>query len=184
MSDAQVARVYATALFAAATDAGTLEQTSADLHAFATALAESRALADVISDPQIDRAARRRVLAELTRDGDELAANALKVLLEKGRIVVLPEVVTEFDRMAAEAAGLVELELTTAVPVAADVAERVVARVEQATGRRARLTSRVEPAVIGGLVLRVGEVIVDGSLRSRIRQLRKRMELADVRGGG
>jgi F-type H+-transporting ATPase subunit delta len=183
MSDAQVARVYATALFQAATDAGTLDETRGDLHAFAGALADTASLADAIFNPQIEQAAKRRVLNELTRGGDKLATNTLAILLDKGRISTLPAVIDEVDRMSAEASSLVDLELTTAVPVDPDMEQRIVARVETATKRSVRLHKTVDPDVIGGLVLRIGDVIIDGSVRSRIRQLHKKLELADVRGG-
>ena len=120
---------------------------------------------------------------ELTRDGDDLAVNTLCLLLDKGRIAIVPAVAGEFDHLAAAAARVVELELTTAVPVDADVERRVVEKVEAATGKSVRVTRRVDEAIVGGLVLRVGDVIIDGSLRSRIGQLRTRLALADVRGG-
>jgi ATP synthase F1 delta subunit len=182
MSAGQVARVYATALFAAAADAGSVARTRDDLHEFAAALERSQPLAGVVFDPQIDPDVKRRVVRELTRDADHLAAGGLAVLLDKGRIAVLPAVIDEYDRLAAAAAKVVDVELTTAVPASAEVERKVVAQVEEATGLSVRLTSKVDPQIVGGLVLRVGDVIIDGSVHSRIGQLRKRLQLADVRG--
>lgn len=183
MSEEQVSRVYAAAVFAAASEAGSVERSRADLRAFATALSESKALADVVFNPQVDPEAKRRVVGELTHDADRLAAATLSVLLEKGRIELLSEVVTEYDRLAAEADRVVDLELTTAVEAAPAVEQSIVVRVEKATGLQARVTRTVDPGILGGLVLRVGDRIVDGSLRARLQQLRTTLHVVEVKGG-
>jgi len=183
VSDGQVARVYASALFAAATEAASVSRTGDDLRAFAAALQGSPALDSAVFNPQIEPEAKLRVVTALTHDADRLAAGALSLLLEKSRLGALNQVVVEFDRLAAQAAGVIDVELTTAVPVTGDVERHIVRRVEDTTGRTARLSKRVDAAIIGGLVLRVGDVIIDGSLRSRIRQLHDRLKYAEVRGG-
>jgi F-type H+-transporting ATPase subunit delta len=182
VSDGQIARVYARALFDAASEAGTIERTGADLRGFAHALDESSGLADVVFNPQIDPAARRRVVTRLTGQADRLAAGTLAVLLEKGRIELTGEVADGYDDLADEAAEVVAVDVTTAVPVGDAIGQRVEACVLRKTGLQARVESRVDPAIIGGLVLRIGDVIIDGSLRSRIRQLDRRLRSAEVRG--
>jgi F-type H+-transporting ATPase subunit delta len=183
MSEGQAAKVYASALFEAAGDAGTVAQTRADLHDFAEALAASPALANVMFNPQVEPEAKLRVLGELSRDADRLAAGALGVLLQKGRIALAPDVVVEYDRLAADSAHIVDVELTTAVAVDAEFEGEIVRRVEAATGLNARLTSRVDPGIVGGLVLRVGDKVVDSSISARFRQLKSRLQYAEVRGG-
>jgi F-type H+-transporting ATPase subunit delta len=182
VSDGQIAHVYARALFDAASEAGTIERTGVDLRGFVRALDASSGLADVVFNPQIDHAVRRRVVARLTDEGDQLAAGALAVLLEKGRIELVGEVADWYDDLADEAAEIVAVEVTTAVPVSDAIGQRVEACVLRKTGLQARVESRVDPAIIGGLVLRIGDVIIDGSLRSRIRQLGRRLRSAEVRG--
>ncbi|MGZ4198577.1 MAG: ATP synthase F1 subunit delta [Thermoleophilia bacterium] len=182
MSDGQIARVYAQALFDAAAEAGTIERTGVDLRGFVHALGESPGLSDVVFNPQIDPGARRRVMTRLTEEADRLVAGALAVLLEKGRIELVGEVADRYDDLADEAADIVAVEVTTAVPVGSAVGQRVEACVLRKTGLQARVESRVDPSIIGGLVLRIGDVIIDGSLRSRIRQLDRRLRSAEVRG--
>jgi F-type H+-transporting ATPase subunit delta len=183
VSDIGIARVYATALFEAAVAAGTVERTGDDLRDFVRALDESRPLAGVVFNPQIDPQAKMRVLTHLTSAGDRLAAGVLAVLLEKGRIALVGEVADQYDGLAAQAAKVVEVEVTTAVPVAPEVERLIAARVRSATGGKPRFTKRIDPDILGGLVLRVDDVLVDGSLRARIRQLDERLRTADVRGG-
>ncbi len=183
MSDTGIARVYATALFEAATAAGTVERTGGDLQSFVKALDESPALAGAIFDPQVEPEAKLRVVAQLTSDGDRLAAGVLSVLLRKGRMALVGDVANEYARFVAQAAKVIEVEVTTAVPVASDVERLIVERVRRSTGGEPRLTKRIDPAILGGLVLRVDDVLVDGSLRARIQQLDDRLRTADVRGG-
>ncbi len=175
-----IARVYATALFEAATAAGTVERTGADLRAFVQALDRSRPLANAVFNPQIDPEAKLRVLTQLTGDADRLAAGALAVMLEKGRITLAGEVADQYERFVAQAARVVEVEVTTAVPVAPDVERLIVERVRRSTGGEPRLTKRVDPDILGGLVLRVDDLLVDGSLRGRLEQLDDAMRTAVV----
>ena len=180
MSDEQIARVYARALFDAASEAGSVERSGADLRAFAAALDASPELADVVFNPQIDPGAKRRVVTHLTQDSDRLAAGTVVLLLEKGRITLVGEVADEFDGLAAAAAKVVDVEVTTAVPVEADVDDQIRIRVQRSTGLDARITKRIDPAILGGLVLRIGDVIVDGSVRGRLRQLATRLKEAQT----
>jgi F-type H+-transporting ATPase subunit delta len=183
VSDTGIARVYATALFEAATAAATVAATGNDLRAFVEALDESPPLANVVFNPQIDPEAKLRVLTHLTSAADRLAAGVLAVLLEKRRIALVGEVADQYERFVARAAKVIEVEVTTAVPVAPEVERLIVERVRRSTGGEPRLTKRVDPGILGGLVLRVDDVLVDGSLRARVQQLDDRLRTADVRGG-
>jgi len=85
LSEEQVARVYAQALFDAARDAGAAEPVGRDLGDFVAALAASASLRDVLADPRVDTSAKQRILVEITREGQPLVANTLQLLLERGR---------------------------------------------------------------------------------------------------
>ena len=182
MSEEQVARVYAQALFDAAREAGVVEPARRELGDFVAALAASAPLRDVLADPQIDTGARRRVLAEVTRGGQPLLANALQLMLERGRFSAVPELQQAYDDLAVVDEGVVEVEVTSAAELDARDREEDRRPCQEATGRRVELTRRVDPSILGGLVLRIGDVIVDGSVKARIRQLRRRLATAEVRG--
>ena len=182
MGEENVARVYARALFDAARDARVVEPVGRDLGDFVVALAASASLRDVLADPQVDTAAKRRVLAEITREGQPLVGNVLQLLLERGRFGLTAAVREAYDGLAATEADLVKVEVTSAVELTAASRKKIAARVAEAAGRRVELAARVDPDIIGGLVLRVGDVIVDGSVQARIRQLRRRLATAELRG--
>jgi F-type H+-transporting ATPase subunit delta len=183
MADDRVARVYAAALFEAAQDAGRTRQVQADLGLFGAALAGSSVLRGAFLDPQVERTGKQRVLADITAGADPLVVNALRLMLHKGRIALVAGVLAEYERLAAEAARQVDVEVTSAVELNKPAERELVERVERATGRHVRLTKKVDENVIGGLVLRVGDVVLDASLRARVEQLRAHIQHAEMRGG-
>lgn len=178
MSADPVARVYAEALFAAAEEANAAGPVGRDLGDFVAALASSSSLRGVLADPQIDTSAKTRVVAELTRRSQPLVANVLQLLLERGRFGIVEGLRDEYEGLTAAKADVVSVEVTSAVELSPTVRGRIATRLQEATGRRVELAGRVDPDILGGLVLRVGDVIVDGSVRSRIRQLRRRLATA------
>jgi F-type H+-transporting ATPase subunit delta len=159
-----------------------VEQVGRDLNDFVTALAASAALRDVLADPQVDTAAKRRVLAEVTRGAQPLLANTLQLMLERGRFAAADDLRRAYDAIAVVEQGVVEVEVVSAVELAPETEKKIAARVQEATGRRVELARRVDPSILGGLVLRIGDIIVDGSVQARIRQLRRRLATAEVRG--
>jgi F-type H+-transporting ATPase subunit delta len=178
MNTEGVGRVYARALFEAAGEAETVDRVREQLSAFVAALDASPPLRAALQDPQIDIPAKSRVLAGVTGGGSPLLQNALRLMLERGRLNAIQEVNEEYERLAAELERRVEVEVTSAVPLQPDVEQTIVSRVQAATGRTVRLSKRVDPGVIGGLVIQVGDVVLDASLRARAAQLRTQMQRA------
>ena len=109
-------------------------------------------------------------------------ANTLQLMLERGRFAALPELRQAYDALAIVEEGVVEVEVVSAAELSPETEKKIAARVQEATGRRVELARRVDPSIIGGLVLRIGDIIVDGSVKARIRQLRRRLATAEVRG--
>ena len=175
MSDGNVARVYAQALFDAAAEAGVVADVGRELGEFVAALAASEPLRVMLDDPQVETSAKMRVVSELTRDAQPLVANLLQLLLERGRFGLLNDLRDQYQELGAAEADLINVEVTSAVELTPQTQAKIAERIHEATGRRVELAERVDPAIVGGLVLRIGDLIVDGSVRSRIRQLRRRL---------
>jgi F-type H+-transporting ATPase subunit delta len=180
MSDAPIARAYAEALFGAALADGEVGRVGRELGDFVAALASSAPLRDALFSPQLGVAAKQRVVGELTHDAHRLVQNALHVIVEKGRAAVLPGIAEEFAALTAAEEGVVSVSVTSAVELSDDEVERLGAQIERAFGSRVDLERRVDPGVVGGLVLRVGDTIVDASVKARIRQLQRRLQTAEV----
>lgn len=173
-------RVYARALFQAARETGKLEPVAADMAALATALEETPALRAFLSNPQIDPPEKAAVLSQIAAGSDDLVRNFLRLLAEKGRARELGEIAEELEALVAHAQNRFTVELTTAVELSEDEARSIVETIERASGRTVEATRSVDPSLIGGIVLRIGTFLADGSVRGRLERLRR--ELATAHG--
>ena len=177
MKDRKLAVRYARALFAAFPDQAQNEPIAGLLTGIANAFETDRQLRDRLLDPAIPRAKRSEALATLARQAGlpQGVSNFLNILVDNNRIAAIPSIAAVFEEMREEAMGIVPAEITTAAPLNDEQQKRARAAVRKLTGRQVRLTCTVEPAMIGGAVTRIGSTIYDGSLRTQLSQLRRRM---------
>jgi F-type H+-transporting ATPase subunit delta len=173
-----VDRVYARALFEAALDENRLQPVREQLAQVVAAEAEVPELRELLRNPQLDARARAASLEDVLAGGDELLRNFLLVLADKGRTGQLEEIASEFERLVAEHEGIVHAELTTAVELSDDEARELLGRIEQASGRKVEATRSVDPGLIGGIVLQVGSLRLDASVRGRLDRLRRELATA------
>jgi F-type H+-transporting ATPase subunit delta len=168
-------RLYARALFEAARDAGRLENVHRELSLLAGALEETPELAAFLSNPQLDPAAKADVLEQVAEGADQLVRNFLRVIAAKGRAGELGQMAQEFDALVDQAQGRVAVELTTAYELSDEEAAGIVGRIQEASGRIVEATRRVDPSLIGGLILQAGSLRVDASVRGRLDRLRHQL---------
>jgi F-type H+-transporting ATPase subunit delta len=171
-------RVYARALFDAALEDDRLEPVREQLAQVVAAEAEVPELRELLRNPQLDPRARAAALKDLLADGEELLRNFLLVLVDKGRTGQLEEMAREFERMVARHEGIVHAELTTAVELSDEEARELLARIEESTGRKVEATRKVDPELIGGIVLQIGSHRLDASVRGRLERLRRELATA------
>jgi F-type H+-transporting ATPase subunit delta len=173
-----VDRVYATALFEAARDQDRLGPVRDELAQIVEAEAEVPELRELLRNPQLDPRARASALEDLLSGGEELLRNFLLVLADKGRTGALEEIAREFERLIAEHEGIVHAELTTAVELSDEEAQKLLRQIDQASGRKVEATRSVDPDLIGGIVLQVGSHRLDASVRGRLERLRRELVTA------
>ena len=173
-----VDRVYANALFEAALEKGRLEQVREQLQQVVEAEAQVPELRELLRNPQLDPRARAAAIGDVLGDADELLRNFLLVLADKGRTGQLEEIAREFERLVAEHEGVVHAELTTAVELSDEEATKLLGQIERASGRKVEATRRVDPDLIGGIVLQVGSHRLDASVRGRLERLRRQLATA------
>lgn len=166
-------RMYAQALFEAARERNRIEVVQEELSDFVQSVEEVPELRALLRDPQLDPRAKVSALEAILGDADELLRNFLLLLTERGRAGELEEVQREFDRLVSAETGRLELELTTAVELSDEDYAQIVARIEEASGRTVEATRAVDPALLGGVVLQVGSLRLDASLRGRLERLRR-----------
>jgi F-type H+-transporting ATPase subunit delta len=168
-------RVYAEALLAAAKEADALDRVREDFGDFVEAVEESDELRDFLRNPQIEPGVKRRALESLLEGADERFLNFARLLAEKNRVGELAQIHREFERLIAAEQRVLELELTTAVELSDEEAQKIVGEIEKAAGRKVDATRLVDPSLIGGLVLQAGSMRLDASIRGRFDQLREEL---------
>jgi F-type H+-transporting ATPase subunit delta len=130
---------------------------------------ELRAL---LENPEVDSRVKGEVLQQVTDGADELVVNFVRLLAEKGRAGEVDEIVAEFDALVAAEERVLDVELTTAHELSDDEFGQVVGQIEKASGRKVQATRKVDPDLIGGLVLQAGSMRLDASVRGRLERLR------------
>jgi F-type H+-transporting ATPase subunit delta len=167
------ARVYANALHRAAREAGRAGDVDRDLAALISTLGENTVVLRALVNPALPREGKHRILVRLLEGADPLARNAVLVLAEHGRLSLLVDLQTAYAEMAADDEQILPVEVTTAVALEQKELDALQERISAAVGKRAELTARVDPALIGGLVLRARNVLVDASVKRRLEELRR-----------
>jgi len=174
----EIARTYSESLFAVARDKGTLDAVREELGAFTDALDENRDMQIFFFSPYFSSAEKAEGLARAVEGADPELVNFLELLIEKHRMPVLFRIRRQFEERWAEENRLLDVTLTSAVQLDPEVVEKVGAEVERQTGRRVELTSEVDGDLLGGLVLRVGNMVLDASVRSKLERMRREIASA------
>jgi F-type H+-transporting ATPase subunit delta len=181
MSVIAVARRYAEALADVAIAQKQTEQIDAEVGAFAAMMASNRELLDVFASPVIGQDDKARVLdaiIERTRPS-RITANLLRTLHKHYRLQHLKEVYEQFRREINERKGLVVAEITTASPFGPSEQQLLSARLQQMTGKQVQLQFSTDPAIIGGVVTRIGSVVYDGSVRTQLQAFKQRLKAGE-----
>jgi len=171
-----IARRYARGLFLLAREHDLAERIHQDLRAIVEALEQNPRLRVTLEHPQVPPA-RKRQLIEAVFGGrvSSYALNFLRLVVRKRREPYLALIAEEFGRIYDEARGVRHARLTSAVPLPGELVERTARELSRALGVDVRVHAEVDPDVIGGLVVQVGDLRIDASLRGRLRALRQRL---------
>ena len=169
----EIARVYARALFEAAMDKGKLDAIRDQLGQFVDALNENREMQLFLFSPSFSSAEKIEALKSAVTDAEPEFLNFLELLLEKGRMPVIFRIRRQFDALWDKENKRLGVTVTSAVELDPEVTKRISDEIEEQTGNTVELTSRVDPDILGGLVVQVGNMILDTSIQNRLEKLRK-----------
>ena len=175
-----VAAPYAAALYEAATEAKALREVDGDLAAIADAIATDPALARALVNPAVPADAKGRVLDGLAKGANPLVGRFLAVVLEHRRLDALPEIQRAFADLVRLEQNELAVELTTAVAIDDTTADTVQKQLADATGLTVTMERTVDPAILGGVVLRVRDRLIDASLRRRLDLLGRSLRAARI----
>jgi F-type H+-transporting ATPase subunit delta len=174
----EIAVVYARSLFEVAKDQDKLDVVRDQLGAFADALSDTRELHVFFFSPYFSTQEKEDGLERAVADADPVILNFLKLLIEKHRMPVLFRIRENYERLWEDENKLLPVEITSAVELDESIAKQLGDRIQEQTGRHVELSSRVEPDILGGIVVQVGNSVLDASVRNRLEQLRRQVARA------
>ena len=169
----EIATVYARSLFEVAMEHDKLDVVRGELGEFADALAENQEMQVFFFSPYFSTAEKEEGLDKVVTGGDALTQNFLKLLIEKSRMPAVFRVRRTFDELWQRENKLLPVEITSAIELDKKVVKQIGDRIGEQTQRKVELTTTVDPDVLGGLIVRVGNTVLDASVRHRLEQLRK-----------
>ena len=168
---------YANALADVALAQGAADPTLKQLNDFHAAFAESAELRNVLASPAVSREAKHGVLEEIAArlGAGKILRNFLFVIADHQRTHILPEIVAAFQEVIRQRQGIARAEISTAVELSAAQKKRFSQILERVTGKKIAAKFSLDPALLGGAVVRVGDTIYDGSVRNSLNEMRARL---------
>jgi ATP synthase F1 delta subunit len=171
----EIAQVYARSLFEVARDQDKLDVVREQLGQFADALEDSRELSVFFFSPYFSTEEKKDGLHRMVTGADPAFMNFLEALIERHRMPAIFRIRSRFEEMWDQEKKLLPVEVTSAVKLDGGTVKRIGDRIGKQTGTTIELTTVVDPDILGGIVLRVGNFILDASIRNRLEQLRKQV---------
>jgi len=174
----ELAQVYANALFEVASEHDVSDDVREQLGQFADELDQNRDLQVFLFSPYFSSQEKKEGIGKIVDGADERFLNFLELLAERHRMPAIFRVRRAYDALWREENRLLPVTVTSAVELDEGLVEGLGKRIEEQTGKKVELTSKVDSDVLGGLVLQVGNMVLDASIRNRLEQLRKQVAKA------
>lgn len=177
MAGEDLIRGYAQALFSVVSAEGELDRVEDELFRFGKVLQTNHELKQALSDQSLDVAQREKVLDELLEGKvSPHTLGLVKFIVAQGRARQLPQILEGLSQLAAEARNTVVAEVRSAVPLDDKQRDRLEKSLSKATGKAVEVKVIVDPSVIGGVVAKVGDTVIDGTIKRRLEQLREQVK--------
>lgn len=169
-----LARRYAKALFAVGKEQGTYEGYNEALQAVAELYLGTPEVVDALTNPLYPMDLREKVMAGIVTSmgADKVMGNFLNLLVEKKRVEILPEIAEEYKIMVDDEKNVSHGSVISAVELSDELQAKVQATLEKLTGKKVELTTSVDPTIIGGIIAKVGDLVLDGSIKAQLAGLK------------
>ena len=174
----EIASVYARSLFEVAQEQGKLDEVREQLGEFADALDSNQEMQVFLFSPYFSTEEKKEGLSKIVTDADPIIENFLQLLIEKHRVPTIFRIRRVFDELWQHENKLLPVEVTSAIELDKKTVKQIGDRIGEETGQKIELTEHVDPDILGGLVVRVGNSIIDASIRARLDSLRKQVAKA------
>ncbi len=171
----ELAQVYARSLFEVAREQDKLDELREQLDAFTGAIDRHRELATFFFSPYFSTKEKQDGLARVLTDADPSFVNFLELLIENHRMPVIFRIRQEYERLWDEERKVLPVEITSAIELDRSTTDNLGRTIGERAGRTVQLAARVDPDILGGIVVRVGNSILDASIRTRLEQLRRQV---------
>lgn len=181
MISLRIARRYAKALLAIGREDGQAETYKEELGGFVKLLEEQKELEQAISNPLYDAEGRKKVLqAVLERSGlSKVMVSFLFLLFDKGRIQYLKDIYDFYEKLTDELANIVRADLVSAVELPEESIAKIQAALSERTGKEVRMEVKVDPTLIGGAVTKIGDLVLDGSVKTQLMSLKESLQRSE-----
>ena len=174
LDKATIAKRYAVALFELTHDQGTDTETLAELSALRDVLEQNPEFTKALLSLRIDEAAKQKMLAALSEGTSQVVGNLIQMTYDYRRIQNLPAIITKYEELVHKAAGIVNAEVQTAVPLSDDQVSRLKEKlVQRYQANEVRLTQSVDENLLGGVIVKANDQILDGSLATKLAAIRQ-----------
>ena len=175
-----VASTYAEALYEGALDQQAVPAVSTDLDALVQAVGDTPELWNALTNPEIDGAKRKAAAAAVLVDVHPIVGNFVQVLIDRGRIEALEEIVAAYRHRVHLAEGRLSVTVTSAIPLDDGLRDALTTRLRNETGLEVEMIERVDPEIVGGLVIDAGGTVLDASVRRGLSDLRRDLVAAPI----
>jgi F-type H+-transporting ATPase subunit delta len=178
MKNLAIARRYAKALLLIGKEDGQTEQYRQELDGVARLMIEQKTLADVISNPQYNAGERKMVFEGVLGklDLSKVMSAFLMLLFDKGRVAFLASINDFFQKLADELKGVASASLVSATELSAETIEKIRSALSQKTGKEVALEVQQDPGLIGGIVTKIGDLVLDGSIKTQLLNMRESLK--------
>jgi F-type H+-transporting ATPase subunit delta len=175
MSYDSIARRWATAIFEIGKEAGALARVDADIASFAALYAGNDELSTVLGNPLVAEPAREAIISDIAAKlgVSDVAQRTLRLLARKRRLVALPAIARQLARLVDDDQNVLRAEVTSAGPLGADYLDKLASELTKATGKKVVVSHKQDKALIGGVVTKIGDRVIDGSVRARLEGFRE-----------
>lgn len=177
MAGSRAAIRYAKAVLSLASDQKTTEVVNNDMKLIANTIAESKDLRDMLNSPVVSSSIKKASLLEIFKGSNALTVNAIDTLITNKRIALLENVSLEYTRLYDEKRGTEVATVTTALPLTDDLKVKVLAKVKELTGKEVEVENIIDEDILGGFILRVGDIQYNASIANQLNKLKREFTL-------
>jgi len=177
MAGARAAIRYAKATLSLASDRKTADKVNTDMKLIASTIAENKNLNDALQSPVVSASAKKAVLLEVFKNTDKTTLSLIDILMTNNRIAILGDVASKYIQLFDESNGIEIATVTTAIPLTDALKQKVLAKAKELTGKDIEVQSIVDENILGGFILRVGDIQYNASIANQLNKLKREFTL-------